>query len=76
MTVAQAGGRLWGVLPVVYKPSSEQESPRRGTLKLAWKAAAKTAKPLRRFSIKPDTSIMGIIEGYHTNLSSGDREGG
>lgn len=51
---------------VVNKPKSQFG---RGTVKPVWNAAAETAKPPGCFSIKPDTTIMGIIEGYHTNLS-------
>lgn len=72
-----SGGRacvgLWVVLPVMYKPKSQFG---RGTVKLVWNAAAKTAKPFRCFSTKPDTTIMGIIEGYHTNLGCREEEGG
>lgn len=55
--------------------SLEWDCPRRGTVKQVWNAAAKTAKPLRCFSTKPDTIIMGIIEGYHTNLGCWEEKG-
>lgn len=55
--------------------SLEQDCPGRGTVKQVWKAATKTAKPLRSFCMKTNITIMGVIEGYHTNLGYEGRKG-